>query len=576
MTIFKRKRNPGFEAYKCSTLPDEQDTRDYVLVPESVKAETLPQAVDLSKYLPEVKSQGSLGSCFPGKTKVLMEDYSFKPIKEILIGERVFTHTGLLKKVTKLFKRKWQGRTYKIYPLGNFQEIECTPEHPILTQRGWIKSEELTKQDYIFIPFKNTWKDASVYELEQDPDFLWVLGIYLAEGSLDYLRVNFSIDAKRQDIVDKIVRTMSKYGANVKIYPKPKNHVITVRLQGKKWYDLFLELGNKICDKKRINKRLMLIDPELQWHIFKGWEDGDGLDNPIKNRQSIKTTSLELAEQMLNIAINNKIFATLTTNQQKNRRRAYAISYVHKSKDSYRRFATKDGIFVKIQKIQKIKQYMGEHVYNIEVEDDNSYLVNGYAVHNCGSHALVSAVELLLKKNKERWYIELSELYHYYKVRVLNQTFPEDRGQTVRDGCKVLHKNGVCPELLCPYNVNKANSEPSLVAEALSRFWKINSYLRVLGKDSVKQCLHEGFPVVIGAKVYDSFILNRTGEITLPDIKNGENYRGGHAVLICGYDDQKQAFRIFNSWGNWGRKGLAWMPYEYYDKYVFDAWKVSM
>ena len=43
---------------------------------------------------------------------------------------------------------------------------------------------------------------------------------------------------------------------------------------------------------------------------------------------------------------------------------------------------------------------------------------------------------------------------------------------------------------------------------------------------------------------------------------NGGNSGGGHAMLLVGYDDDKNAFKLVNSWGdNWGDDGFAWVDY---------------
>jgi C1A family cysteine protease len=53
---------------------------------------------------------------------------------------------------------------------------------------------------------------------------------------------------------------------------------------------------------------------------------------------------------------------------------------------------------------------------------------------------------------------------------------------------------------------------------------------------------------------FDNGMLPIPGVQTKPD--------GGHSVLICGYDDDKQALLIRNSWGTqWGDGGYAWIPY---------------
>ena len=39
----------------------------------------------------------------------------------------------------------------------------------------------------------------------------------------------------------------------------------------------------------------------------------------------------------------------------------------------------------------------------------------------------------------------------------------------------------------------------------------------------------------------------------------------GHAVLIVGYDDEKDAFKIVNSWGSdWGDEGYGWVSYDFF------------
>jgi len=39
----------------------------------------------------------------------------------------------------------------------------------------------------------------------------------------------------------------------------------------------------------------------------------------------------------------------------------------------------------------------------------------------------------------------------------------------------------------------------------------------------------------------------------------------GHAMLIVGYDNTKNAFKIINSWGtNWGDNGYSWVNYNFF------------
>ncbi len=53
-----------------------------------------------------------------------------KMIKDITIGDYVYTHKGRLKKVEKVYKRQYKGSTYKINPYYFSMGLETTPEHP--------------------------------------------------------------------------------------------------------------------------------------------------------------------------------------------------------------------------------------------------------------------------------------------------------------------------------------------------------------------------------------------------------------------------------------------------------------
>lgn len=86
-------------------------------------------------------------------------------------------------------------------------------------------------------------------------------------------------------------------------------------------------------------------------------------------------------------------------------------------------------------------------------------------------------------------------------------------------------------------------------------------------------------PVVIGVPLYESFFglsTHETGWVTLPI--PGEAIVGYHAMIVVGYDDDRQLFLVRNSWGpHWadqndrGYKGHAWIPYDYISRYCFSG-----
>ena len=76
---------------------------------------------------------------------------------------------------------------------------------------------------------------------------------------------------------------------------------------------------------------------------------------------------------------------------------------------------------------------------DVEVEKDNTYLVNGVAVHNCASHSISTAIEISHKLNDTKYKdTELSERYHWYYAREMEDKLPDNRGMMMRTMMKVL------------------------------------------------------------------------------------------------------------------------------------------
>lgn len=69
------------------------------------------------------------------------------PIENIKIGDKVLTHKGRYKPVTMTLTRVYTGEGLLIET--DRGEIKITPEHPVLTIRGWVKAGELLNGDVI-------------------------------------------------------------------------------------------------------------------------------------------------------------------------------------------------------------------------------------------------------------------------------------------------------------------------------------------------------------------------------------------------------------------------------------------
>lgn len=57
--------------------------------------------------------------------------------------------------------------------------------------------------------------------------------------------------------------------------------------------------------------------------------------------------------------------------------------------------------------------------------------------------------------------------------------------------------------------------------------------------------------------------------------KDNDESMGGHAVVVVGYDDEKEWFIIRNSWGvEVGDNGYFYLPYAVWDKIGWDGWTI--
>lgn len=140
------------------------------------------------------------------------------------------------------------------------------------------------------------------------------------------------------------------------------------------------------------------------------------------------------------------------------------------------------------------------------------------------------------------------------------------------DALNLLQEMGAAPLADMPYNANDFLSQPDSATIASAARYRLLSWKRVNYKDiiEVKSQLNAGYPVMIGAKVDDGFM--KAGKDFVWKEVSGEQ-RGGHAMLVVGYDNDRHAFRAINSWGTgWGDGGYYWFDYDFFPTVVNEAY----
>jgi Papain family cysteine protease/Bacterial Ig domain len=134
--------------------------------------------------------------------------------------------------------------------------------------------------------------------------------------------------------------------------------------------------------------------------------------------------------------------------------------------------------------------------------------------------------------------------------------------QTALDFMKVT---GICTYQSMPYSSsNGCSLLPSSTQNTEASNYKIASYAKLYTTDKVaiKSMVSQKHPVIITVVADNSFIAAKAGFVW-------KTYSGSgslaHCIVICGYDDAKNAYLIMNSWGTgWGDAGYSWIDYDFF------------
>lgn len=166
--------------------------------------------------------------------------------------------------------------------------------------------------------------------------------------------------------------------------------------------------------------------------------------------------------------------------------------------------------------------------------------------------------------------------------KTANQTSPKDLWMAIPSGKKGSGCEGTnfepALDALIQYGAASMNSVPysnmgscngARVSDGnnkLSNYRKIASETQGLTPENFKGYLNAGRPIAIGAKLGDRFMdWNSSAIISCDTYNNPGMQHAYHAMVLSGYDDSKNAFRVRNSWGSsWGDNGSIWVDYSFF------------
>ncbi|MDX0973779.1 hypothetical protein GOL39_28655 [Sinorhizobium medicae] len=183
---------------------------------------------------------------------------------------------------------------------------------------------------------------------------------------------------------------------------------------------------------------------------------------------------------------------------------------------------------------------------------------------SCVGWAVAYAMKSAQERIERSW--DLSDDQHLFSPAfIYNQikSSSDCKGGTyIEDALNLVRAKGAASIADFPYYTDSCDHKPSSFVEQSARPFNIADWRRVNALDitEVKTQIAAGFPVVIGIIVDDSF--QRLGYNQIYEAPDNVN-PGGHAMVIVGYDDANNAFKVINSWGtNWGTDGYGWIDYQ--------------
>jgi hypothetical protein len=134
-------------------------------------------------------------------------------------------------------------------------------------------------------------------------------------------------------------------------------------------------------------------------------------------------------------------------------------------------------------------------------------------------------------------------------------------GSYILDALNLVRRDGAATLRTFPYSAAECSRQPTNSERQGAREFAIADWRRVNVQDEteVKSHIAAGFPVLIGMSVDQSFMRLSKGQVY--QAPSGP-LLGGHAILVVGYDEARQAFKLFNSWGlGWADGGMGWIGY---------------
>ncbi len=138
------------------------------------------------------------------------------------------------------------------------------------------------------------------------------------------------------------------------------------------------------------------------------------------------------------------------------------------------------------------------------------------------------------------------------------------RGSTyISKTLDVLRDSGALPLQEYAFDPGGCGRQPTPAQRSRAAGFRIAGWWKIDAHDltAVKSQLAERRPVIFGLSAGPVFVQFR-GEGIFNTMETGPSTTG-HSMVLVGYDDSRDAFRLMNSFGrSWGDNGYGWISYD--------------
>ncbi len=212
-----------------------------------------------------------------------------------------------------------------------------------------------------------------------------------------------------------------------------------------------------------------------------------------------------------------------------------------------------------------------------DISWETSYpaVYNQLDTNSCTAQAMCGAVAFL---NSGQF--DPSRLFQFYNERKLTNSVNSDSGSTIGLSVKAANIDGICNELMWPFNEKDVTELPSMKCYQMARKNLFKSAKKIVIQNNsglintIKVAIFKGSPVLAGVVVFPSMedqSTAETGIVPMPSMNNEP--LGGHAIVLMGYYSDTKLIQFRNSWGSgWGVNGYGFFPEEYLEQYLMSAW----